>query len=79
MMASSYPALSTSTLARMLLRYWPEALAARARDVWSSDWMLDVLARTPCLMPSSPRYVPHGHAAMITSTGALMGYRPISP
>ena len=41
------------------------ALAARASAVWSSDWMLLVLARTPCLTPSSPRYVPHGHAAMI--------------
>ena len=55
------------------------ALAARASAVWSSDWMLLVLARTPCLMPSSPRYVPQGHAAMTTWTGAFIGFSPISP
>jgi hypothetical protein len=63
----------------MELRYCPVALAAVGMELDSLRRNEDTLALTPCFMPSSPRYAPHGHTAMATFTGALRGWSPISP
>ncbi len=39
----------------------------------------ETFARTPWRIPSSPRYVPHSQQAIVTSTGASSGFRPIEP
>ena len=59
--------------------YWPSALAAAGRAFWEFRRQLLILIRTPCSSASSPRYAPHGQTAMLTLTGALSGFTPISP
>ncbi len=39
----------------------------------------ETFARMPLAMPSSPRYVPHSQQAIVTSTGASIGFSPIEP
>src|SRR5580704_17397550 len=77
--ASSYPALRASTLASEELAYMPVPLAAvgTAFGSWRRHEL--ILHDTPLAMPSSPRYVPQGHAATDTLTGHGNGLRPISP
>src|SRR5581483_8475696 len=79
MIASSYPALSASTLAIEELMYMPVPLAAGGMALGS--WRCHELTfmRTPFWMPSSPRYAPHGHTAIDTLTWHGSGFRPISP
>src|SRR5262249_37313535 len=77
--ASSYPDFSASTLARLELMYMPVPLAATGFTVESIRRQDDTFLRTPCLVASSPRYVPHGHTAIETFTGHGSGLSPISP
>ena len=77
--ASSYPALRASTLARLELTYRPVTLAAGGIMFGSWRRHEETFVRTPWRMPSSPRYVPHGHTAIDTFTGHGNGLRPISP
>src|SRR5271165_2127179 len=66
--ASSYPALSASTLASEEFTYMPVPLAAVGTALGSWRCHEETLRRMPFATPSSPRYVPHGHAAMATLT-----------
>ena len=59
--------------------YWPSAFAAAGSAFWEFRRQLLILIRTPCSRASSPRYAPHGHAAIATFTGAFSGLTPISP
>ena len=59
--------------------YMPVPLAAVGTALGSWRCHEDTLSRMPLATPSSPRYVPHGHAAMATLTGHGSGLRPISP
>ncbi|GBC86762.1 hypothetical protein HRbin12_00761 [bacterium HR12] len=59
--------------------YWPVALAAAGRAFCELRRQDEILIRTPRSRASSPRYAPQGHTAMITFTGALNGFTPISP
>src|SRR5580692_9269083 len=68
-MASSYPALIASTLASDELTYIPVPLAAVGTALGSWRRHELILHVTPLAMPSSPRYVPHGQAAMDTLVG----------
>src|SRR5580698_7833944 len=65
-MASSYPPLRASTLASDELTYMPVPLAAVGTALGSWRRHELILHVTPLAMPSSPRYVPHGQAAMDT-------------
>src|ERR671924_216416 len=77
--ASSYPAFADSVLARIEFRYCPDALAWGIRPFGEMRRQDETLARTPLRLPSSPRYAPQGQTATITSTGADLAYKPISP
>ena len=68
-----------SIFASTLLRYWPEALACGISESCGIRRQLETFARMPLALPSSPRYAPHGHTAIETSTGASSGYSPIWP
>ena len=77
--ASSYPAFNASTFASEEFTYIPVPLAAVGTAFGSWRCHEETLSRMPFAMPSSPRYVPHGQAAIDTCTGHGSGLRPISP
>ena len=53
--------------------YWPVAFAAGGSVFGPIRRKLEILVRTPCSSASSPRYAPHGHTAIATSTGLSPG------
>ena len=55
----------------------PLAAVGTALGSWRRHEL--IFTETPLATPSSPRYVPHGHAATDTFTGHGKGLRPISP
>ena len=57
----------------------PVPLAATGLMFGSMRRHVEIFMRTPLAMPSSPRYVPHGHTAIDTFTWHGSGLRPISP
>ena len=59
--------------------YMPVPFAAGGMALGSCRCHELIFTRTPCWMPSSPRYVPHGQTAIDTFTGAGSGLSPISP
>ena len=71
--------LVASIFARTQLRYWPEAFACGISESVEMRRQQETFARTPFVVPSSPRYLPHSQTAIVTSTGASSGNSPIVP
>ena len=57
----------------------PVPLAATGLTLGSMRLHDEIFMRTPASRLSSPRYAPHGHAAIDTFTSHGSGLSPISP
>ena len=74
--ASSKPRRTASCTASIEFRYWPQAFAVAGMASELNFFQRETVTWMPFSSASAPRYAPHGHARMATSTGQFRGCTP---